>query len=82
MEFIEVCKVVKFMGWEVWGDGELAKGVLDVLEVDVESIGHRDIMTVVAVVMGSGLKNGQVRRLIVKLMDRKKKLEQLTNYKE
>ena len=65
------------MGWQVWKDAGLAEGIIELFEVEADEMKYRDIMPAVAVLLNSGMKGWRVKRLIVKLMERKKRLESL-----
>lgn len=51
-----------------------------IFEMEAEKIGYRDIMTVVAVLLESGVKTVRVGELVRKLMERKRRLESLEHY--
>lgn len=68
MASIELCKVIKFMDWQIWKDPALAHGVIEIFELEADELPYRDIMPVVAVLLNSGIHAPRVKRLIVKLM--------------
>lgn len=46
-------------------------------ELEADTLAYRDIMPVVAVLMGSKLHSTRVKKLIVRLVGRKKRMESL-----
>lgn len=68
---------MKYIGPEVWRNKQLAEGILDIFELEVEKIPYRDIITVVGIIISSQIKTKRVTLLITKLMERKKRLESL-----
>ena len=75
MECIELCKILKYMSSSVWRRKDLTEAIIELFEVEADSMPYRDIMPVVATLINSNIKNKRTKILIVKLMERKKKVK-------